>query len=380
MRGAGARSRRPRRSCSTPTRSPRGTTITSIGALEVSPDNALAGLLRGHRRPAPIHAAIQESGAAARCAAVAIPDVEADLAWANDNRTVLYVEKDPETLLGCTSRNTCSARIPRSDALVFEQTDKSFYTGVSKSKSERFIFIHMESTVSSEWRYADADDPALRFKIFLPHERDHEYQIEHLGDDFIIRTNWQARNFRLMRVPDRRGSRPLRLARCGRASRRCLHRGLRRVRRLPGAVGAQRRTAPRSASCPGRPRRAARQPVLHRERGARLRHGARRSIRNSTPICVRYTYSSLTTPTTVYDYDMRTGEQVLLKRDPVLGNFDPADYRTEFLFAPARDGTQDSGVAGVPQGIRARRHGAAAAIRLWRLRPVHRPELSRPRA
>ena len=53
---------------------------------------------------------------------------------------------------------------------------------------------------------------------------------------------------------------------------------------------------------------------------------------------VRYTYSSLTTPTTVYDYDVRTGERELLKRDPVLGSFDPANYQTEFLFAPARDG------------------------------------------
>ena len=59
----------------------------------------------------------------------------------------------------------------------------------------------MESTVSSEWRYAEADDPSLIFHVFLPHERDHEYQIEHLGDCFIVRTNWQALNFRLMQAP-----------------------------------------------------------------------------------------------------------------------------------------------------------------------------------
>ena len=69
-----------------------------------------------------------------------------------------------------TSRNTCWEQDPGSDALIFEQTDKSFYTGVSKSKSEAFIFLHMESTLSSEWRYAHADDPELRFEIFLPHE------------------------------------------------------------------------------------------------------------------------------------------------------------------------------------------------------------------
>src|ERR1700733_9766042 len=130
----------------------------------------------------------------------AISDVESDIAWANDNRTILYVEKDPETLLGLYLKKHVLGADPKHDAVAFEQTDLSFYTGVSKSKSERFIFLHMESTVSSEWRYAHADDPALEFRTFLPHEPDHEYQVEHLGDGFIIRTNWQARNFRLMRV------------------------------------------------------------------------------------------------------------------------------------------------------------------------------------
>src|SRR5262249_203449 len=83
--------------------------------------------------------------------------------------------------------------------------DKSFYTAVSKSKSDRFIFISMESTVSSEWRYAAADDPRLEFKTVIAGERDHEYQIEHLADHFIIRTNWNAYNFRLVSVPIGKG-------------------------------------------------------------------------------------------------------------------------------------------------------------------------------
>src|SRR5882762_11001034 len=107
----------------------------------------------------------------------------------------------PISLLGLYVKKHVLGQDPRHDALAFEQTDKSFYTGVSKSKSERFIFIHMESTVSSEWRDAYADDPELEFRTFLPHERDHEYQLEHLDDAFIVRTNWQAKNFRLMEVP-----------------------------------------------------------------------------------------------------------------------------------------------------------------------------------
>jgi len=132
---------------------------------------------------------------------VAIERVEADLAWANDNCQLFYVEKDPETLLGISVKKHRLGTDPAADRLVFGQTDLSFYTNVSKSKSERYIFIQMESTVASEWRYADADDPALEFKVFLAHERDHEYQIEHLQDRFIVRSNWRAKNFRLMQAP-----------------------------------------------------------------------------------------------------------------------------------------------------------------------------------
>jgi oligopeptidase B len=130
-----------------------------------------------------------------------IADVEPDLAWANDNQTVLYIEKDKETLLGLYVKKHVLHTDPAQDVLVFEQTDKTLYTGISKSKSDRFLFIQMDGTLTSECHYADANDPTLSFKVFLPRRRGHEYEIEHLGDRFIVRTNWQARNFRLMWVP-----------------------------------------------------------------------------------------------------------------------------------------------------------------------------------
>jgi oligopeptidase B len=170
-----------------------------IGAVEVSPDSNWLAFCEDTvgRRQYTLRFKNLRTG---EILEDAITDVEADLAWANDNRTILYVKKDPETLLGIFVKKHVRGQDPGLDVLVFEQTDKSFYTGVSKSKSEQFIFLHMESTVASEWRYARADDPALEFTTFLPHERDHEYQIEHFGEVFVIRTNWQARNFRLMQL------------------------------------------------------------------------------------------------------------------------------------------------------------------------------------
>jgi oligopeptidase B len=275
-----------------------------------------------------------------------ISGVESDIAWANDDATVLYVEKDPETLLGLYVKKHRLGEDPARDALVFTQEDKSFYTGIAKSKSERFIFLHMESTVSSEWRYADADDPSLIFRVFLPHERDHEYQIEHLDDRFIIRTNWRATNFRLMQVPlgdtqDRVAWRDVvahrddtfiedfdvferfiaLTVRSGGLKKICIQ-PLEPGRAAPGAaLPASLRTSQFfiASDEPAYSMSLSDNPELDTD-------------------LVRYSYSSLTTPTSVYDYDVTNGRRTLLKRDPVLGDFDSANYQTEFLFAPARDG------------------------------------------
>src|SRR6202451_4509386 len=155
-----------------------------IGAIEVSPNGQWLAFCEdtvGRRQFALRFKNLRRG----EILTVTIANVEPDLAWAADNRTVLYVEKDRETLLGLYVKKHKLGEDPKRDALVFEQTNLSFYTAVSKSKSDEFVFIRMESTLSSEWRYARAADPELNFEIFLPHQPDHEYDIEHLGDDFI---------------------------------------------------------------------------------------------------------------------------------------------------------------------------------------------------
>jgi oligopeptidase B len=304
-----------------------------IGAMEISPDSAwlaycedTVGRSQFTLRFKNLHSGeIQPE---------AIADVEADLAWANDNRTLLYVEKDPETLLGLYVKKHVLGEDPKRDQLIFEQTDRSFYTGVSKSKSDAYIFIHMESTLSSEWRYARADDLELRFDIFLAHEADHEYDIEHLGCDFIVRSNWQARNFRLARAPI--GSHSQRAAWIDVVA----HRDdayieefdvFDRFIALSVRSGGLHKISIHPLSCA---------PAFFiGSDEAAYSTSLSVNLELDTEI-LRYAYSSLTTPTTLYDYNVRTREQVLLKRDPVLGRFDPNDYRTEFFMAPARDGAE----------------------------------------
>ena len=309
-----------------------------IDSLEISPDGAWLAFCEDTvgRRQFTLRFKNLQSG---EILEVAIADVEADLAWANDNRTLLYVEKDPETLLGLYVKKHVLGQDPEAAALAFEQTDRSFYTGVSKSKSERFIFIHMESTVSSEWRYADAGDAQLEFKIFRPHERDHEYQLEHLGGAFIIRTNWQARNFRLMQVPI--GKEADRTAWTDVVAHRDdtfledfdVFNGFLALSVRSGGL-AKIRIKPWPPASSGS---ASVEFFIDSDEAAYATSLAINAELDTD--LVRYAYSSLTTPTTVYDFNVRTREKILLKRDPVVGSFDPQNYRTEFLFAPAQDGT-----------------------------------------
>jgi oligopeptidase B len=314
----------------------RGHDYYQLGALEVSPNSQWLAFCEdtvGRRQ----YVLRFKNLASGELLTDTLENVESDLAWANDDATVLYVEKDPETLLGLYVKSHRLREDPALDGRLFTQTDTSFYTGVAKSKSDRFLFIYMESTVASEWWYAEAGDPELRFVRVLAHERDHEYQVEHREDSFIVRTNWQAKNFRLIEVPialaaDRSRWRdivPHRpdtfiqdfdvFARFVAVSVRSG--GLKKIsiRPLPLAGGGA-------------------EFFLESDEPA---YSLELSVNEELDTdLLRYAYSSLTTPTTIYDHDVRTGERTLLKRDPVLGSFDAANYRTEFLFAPARDGSR----------------------------------------
>jgi len=309
----------------------RGHDFHQIGGFEVSPDNQLLAYAEDTvgRRQYVIRVRDLRSGALFEDR---IENAEPGAVWADDNSSIVYIEKDPTTLLGLRVKRHRLGTPPQQDELLWQQEDQSFYTDVTRSKSNRYIFIATESTVASEWWYARADDPQLRFRRVLERERDHEYQLEHLGDRFIIRTNWQAPNFRIMEAPiesahDRASWREVvshrpdvfihdfevfrdYLAVAERSG------GLRRIRVRPWEGGTESVIA-------------AEEPAYTALFGT--------NVDVDTHV-LRYTYTSLTTPTSTFDYDMSTGERKLLKRDPVLGDFDPANYVTEYLHAPAADG------------------------------------------
>src|SRR5688572_30507729 len=268
---------------------------------------------------------------------IAIPNVENNIVWAGDNKSFLYVEKHPETLLGYKVRNGTihpKSYVDGADPLVWEQTDDSFYTQVYRTKDEKYLVIHTQSTVSAEAWFADASDPKLGFRLFLPRERDHEYQIEHANGRWIVRTNYQAKNFRIVAVkPGDEGDRTKwqdvvahrddAFVDAYDVSKRFLtveehSGGLRKLRVRPWDGGKD-------------------VFVTADEPSYTMALDVNREFDSDK---LRYTYTSLVTPRTFYDYDFDTSERALLKREPVLGGYDPANYSTEFAWATARDGTK----------------------------------------
>jgi oligopeptidase B len=264
----------------------------------------------------------------------AIANAERALAWTADSRSLLYLEKHPQTLLGYRVRRHVLGTDPAQDSLVYEQTDESFYTNVTTTKDERYILIISQSTVSTEYRYARTDDPAVAFRVFLPRERDHEYHVDHLDGRWIIRSNWQAPNFRLMEAKvgeegDRASWREL----LGHRDDAFIH-GFgvfREFLAIEERSGAMRKIRIRPWAGGRDFFIAADEPAYTTSLGQNAEIDTR---------IVRYEYESLATPTTVYDYDIQTGERQLMKRSPVLGDFDPANYHSELLWVTARDGAK----------------------------------------
>ena len=311
----------------------KGHDFYAVAALEVSPDGRWAAIAEDTvgRRQYTIRIRDMQTG---EWLPTAIGNAESSLAWADDNATLLYIRKDPQTLLGDKVYRHRRGADPATDTLVYEEKDDSFYMAVARSKTDRFLYIMVQSTVSSETRYAAAGDPALAFKVAVPRERDHEYQLTDVGDRFVLRTNWQARNFRIVEAPIDKVA--------DRSSWKDVipHRSdafIENFETFDDYLAVNERSGG-LAKLRVRGWKDGRDFLIDAADPAyTMAFG--NNTESATPL-LRYIYTSPTTPRTTYDYDMRTGERKELKREPVLGGFDSADYAAEFRFATARDGAK----------------------------------------
>jgi len=254
-----------------------------------------------------------------------------NVAWASDNKTLFYVTEDATTkrsdkffrhVLG-TDKNE----------LIFEEKDELYDIGTWRTRDNAIIFLESASKTSTEVLYIPADKPASELKVVIPRAAEHEYDVDHRGNLFYIRSNKNAKNFRVVTAPVDDPSEknwkefiPHKLAVkienftlfSDHAVVSEWENGLQQLEIVDLKTNKHNRI-----QFP--------EPVY----AAGL--NANRVFNTSV---VRYSYNSLVTPNSVFDYDMNTGKSTLLKQTEVPGGFDRTNYKSERVFATASDGTK----------------------------------------
>ncbi len=302
----------------------------SVGEMEVSPDNRLLAWAEDAvgRRQYTIRFKDLATG---QVLDDVIEGVSPNVVWADDNKTLFYVENDPDTLLTVRVKKHVLGTPVSSDVLVYEEEDDSFYMGIGRTTDDRFITIGVDSTVSSELRYAPASNPET-FTVLAPRARDVEYDADHNEGRWVIRTNaGGATNFKLVTAPSD-------------ATSRAQWTDL--VAHDPAVL------VEGFDLFNGYMVVAERAEALERLR-VRFADGRDQLIAADEPVYsmglsvnaeaatdwVRYSYTSMTTPATTYEVNVRTGERRMLKQQPVIG-YDASKYQTERVWVTARDGAR----------------------------------------
>ncbi|RZJ86541.1 MAG: S9 family peptidase, partial [Chryseobacterium sp.] len=309
----------------------KGHAYYSISGFSISPDNKKIayGVDDVSRRQYTLHIKDLESG---KILTDEIKNTEGDAVWAEDNKTIFYTDKNPETLLSEKIKKHEIGTDQESDVVVYEEKDKSNYIGVAKSKSGKFIFIYSSATMSDEIRMIDASMPDQHFKVFQPRMEDVKYDVIPLEDKFLIVTNWKANNFRLMEtsfnntekdswkeiIPNRTD---------------VLLSGVEEFKDF--MVLAERKDG--LAQLRVMDFKGAEHYINFDEPAYTASAGANPEYNSTT---FRYRYTSMTTPSSTYDYDMVTRKQELKKQQDVLGGYDKSDFVTERIYTKAKDGTK----------------------------------------
>jgi len=263
-----------------------------------------------------------------------IPNTTGRVTWANDNKTVFFSRKNMETLRSERIMKHALGTNYQDDSEIYYEEDETFSCYVFKTKSKKYLMIGSSQTLSTEYRFLDADNPDGEFVVIQPRELNHEYDVDHYGDHFYFKTNLDgAKNFKLMKTPVTKTTKenwvdviPHRddvlfegfeifkeyLVLGERIN------GLRNIRVIRWDDNSEY--------------------YIEFDEEAYV---ARISVNPEFDTRIlRFSYSSLTTPSSTFDFNMDTKERELLKEQEVLGGFDKNNYESKRFLATADDGTQ----------------------------------------
>lgn len=303
-----------------------------VRGINVSPDNKLLafGVDTVSRRKYTIQIKNLETGEV-------LPDqillTTGTAAWANDSKTFFYSQKDDVTLRSYKIFKHTLGNHYDLDKEIYHEEDETFSTGIYRSKSQKYLIISSYSTLSNEYRFLDANNPDGDFKIIQPRERGLEYGVDHFGDYFYIKTNLNAKNFRLMRTPVQKTTKE-------NWEEVIPHRNdvfLEGIEIFKNYLVVEEREDGinniRIISW-----------ETNDEHYINFDEEVYMTYVSTNPDfdtdVLRFGYTSMTTPSSTYDYNMKTRERKLKKQQEVLGDFDSSNYETKRLWATADDGTK----------------------------------------
>nr|WP_315130659.1 S9 family peptidase [uncultured Flavobacterium sp.] len=312
----------------------KGHSFFQLGGLSVSPDNKFAtfGVDIVGRRIYTIQIKNLETG---EILSDKIENVTGGSVWANDNKTIFYTRQDKVTLRADKIFRHKLGTNSVDDVLVFDEKDDTFNVSVSKEKSKKYIVIGSGSTLTTEYRILNSDNPDGEFMVFQPRVRGLEYSISHFGDSFYVLTNKdKATNFKLMKTPENATSKenwkdliPHRkevLIEDIEIFRNYLvveerSNGLNHIRIMPWSGAGE----------------------YYLPFGSETYNAYTTTNVDFDTDVLRYSYQSLATPSSVIDFNMTTKEKEIKKEQQVLGGkFDKNNYIEERIWATATDGTK----------------------------------------
>ena len=301
-----------------------------VGGMSISPDNKIIAYSVDtvSRRKYTIYFKNLETS---EMLADQIKNTTGGATWANDNQTIFYNVKDEVTL---RSNQVFRHQLnDNKDVLIFEERDETYSCRVFKTKSKKYIVIGSFSTLTSEYQIADANNPTDKFKIFYPRESGLEYYINHFEDKFYIRTNYDAKNFRLMETPESKTNKENWKTVIEHRDDVLLE-GIETFRNF--LVLRERENGLTQLRIINQQDKA----DYYLDFGEEAYTVWTTSNREFDTDVLRYGYSSLTTPSSTFDYNMSTKEKELKKEQEVVGDFNKENYKTERLYATAQDGTK----------------------------------------
>lgn len=309
----------------------KGFAYYQIGGLKISADNNMMAYSVDtvSRRQYTIHFKDLTSG---EVHPQSIPNTSGNMAWANDNETLFYSIKD-ESLRPYKIMKHQIGTDASTDETVFHEEDATFNTFVYKTKSEEYLVIGSTSTVSSEYRFISANDASAAFKVIQPRQRDLLYGVDHFGDHFYIRTNHNAINFKLMRTP---------------VAKTELEHWTEVIAHREDVLIEDFSVFSQYLAVTERNEGLIRLRVMRWDAtedyyvdfGEPTYLAYLSTNVDFETSKLRYGYTSLTTPNSIYDFDMASREKNLLKQQEVVGGYDPAGYISERVYATSHDGVK----------------------------------------